>query len=177
MRNLIFFTVAVSFLLFSCSTNKLVPNSIFSQEIAESFSLVKKDMTEIQFFSDTSENLILKPLMEGQKKSFIQPDGGVILEQEGSLEIVIPKGTPGKLIARNKGRLDFLDISFDIQNPNHTLRFYLDTEGGFSLTEKEIIYGTKKYTVNGGKLLYFYHVYLEGQKSQKKLTGYKVKPY
>jgi len=178
MKNVMFVLVIFSFFFVSCSTKTLVPNYIFSKGIAEKFKLVNQDMTLIQFFSDTTEDIILKPFLEPNFSGKIQKDGGVALFKASSVELIIPKGTPGKLSKKNntkKGYVDSFEINFDKDSLSHTLKFNINENGDFMIVDSLVTYGKNKYLIEGGKYLYFYNVYIEAQKSQKKIKGHKLK--
>ncbi len=183
MRSLLFF-IALGFIFSSCGSSKVfVPSSYVSKEKIDFFGIKAEMLKKSQFFSDTAQEIVLKPITPEKGSALLLEDGTVNLQKTSQDSVKILPKTPGvvKEILQDSNKETLLKVSFD--DSGNYLMFGPDEseEGVFVLYTKDnnrIKYGNLEYEVASGEgaILYFASFYMEKQALAKVLQGKKIKP-
>lgn len=184
MKYVVFSLFLGLFFLTSCGSSKVfVPSSYVSKEKIDFFGIKAEMLKKSQFFSDTAQEIVLKPVTPEKGSALLLEDGTINLQKTSADSVKILPKTPGlvKEIIQGSNKETLLKISFD--DSGNFLLFGPDNseEGVFTLYTKEnnrIKYGNLEYEVASGEgaILYFASFYMEKQALAKVLQGKKIKP-
>jgi hypothetical protein len=189
MKNLVFFFIVFSFIFFSCAgtinlkQEKMV--GVFSEALMDEFSL-GSEIKNRQFVLDTTQELVLAPVVDIIRTSSLNEDGSTVLVSEPVTKISFPAGTYGTvkdvLVDKKTKTITGLNLYFDKDQPDKFLTFgpANDEVGTYILyanQDNTVTYGKQKYKIEEGSNLQLYLVYLyaEGQPSVYTVKGVKVK--
>lgn len=178
-----FYFIALVFIFSSCGSSKVfVPSSYVSKEKITFFGIKNEMLKKSQFFSDTAQEIVLKPITPEKGSALLLEDGTINLAKYSQDSVKILPKTPGvvKEIMQGSNKETLLKVSFD--DSGNFLVFGPDgtEEGIFTLYVKDdnrVKYGNLEYEVvsGGGAILYFASFYMEKQALAKVLQGKKIK--
>ena len=135
-----------------------------------------------QFFSDTAQEIVLKPVAPEKGSALLLDDGTINLAKYSQDSVKILPKTPGvvKEIMQGSNKETLLKVSFD--DSGSFLLFGPDEseEGVYVLYTKDdnrVKYGNLEYEVSVGEgaILYFASFYIEKQTLAKVLKGKTIK--
>lgn len=182
MKHLFFFLV-LGIIFSSCGSSKVfVPSSYVSKEKITFFGIKNEMLKRSQFFSDTAQEIVLKPIAPEKGSALLLEDGTINLEKYSQDSVKILPKTPGviKEILQGTNKETLLKVAFD--DSGSFLLFGPDEseEGVFTLYTKDqnrIRYGNLEYEVVAGEgaILYFASFYMEKEALAKVLKGKTIK--